>query len=645
MFESDKIGRLMKIEENEQTRYKFEVWFEYTRQTIMQLKEGVLLAVKNFATNQSETHHTILEVVSIMPIHYALGDKIEGYPGFVMEAARNIATDWTAQENQSQEDTTIIRCVAVPTALEIIESSHGRILTHEQSLPMIGSDVRVLTREASREIVNREIVQDQNDIFEGGKWLVDPLIPIYIHAEDFVRVHFGIFGFTGVGKSNLISTYVSALLQTAQNRNRPIKIVLFDLMGEYTILLLDQLVTLPHGNILGIGEETFPESVVEFLRGNNVKRQQQALNDLLNTCLYPKSLEKKRNTFRPAFELLLKENKIRIYQEPTRTFRDFIRENEGLLIRGNLGGSRNIINTFIDNLRSLGDREISPQQMQDIIRVVDRILNEKVVGVQQKTVTSQDFESYGSTHTSTSQMYNLLSGIQIQREGLTKTAKDNLEDFKRALEAEAEKTRRKISYPENSVLPLSNIIDDLNNQDHSSLFIIQSHNPDNLRKFAYDLGLELFEERRQKGITSPLVSFIFDEADEFIPGQYEKDSSYSSSAWIVEMLARRGRKFGIGIGICTQRTRYLKTSVMAQPHTYLVSKMPRFTDRQAIQEAFGISEEMFRQTFKFAPGDWLLVSYDATGLKAVPIPIHAEDANERIDNFMKNRFGNQRDTR
>src|SRR5205807_2980542 len=144
--------------------------------------------------------------------------------------------------------------------------------------------------------------------------------------------------------------------------------------------------------------------------------------------------------------------------------------------------------------------------------------------------------------------------------------------------------------------------------------------------------------RRRRGITHPLVSFVFDEADEFIPGQSERDSSYARSAWIAETLARRGRKFGIGVGICTQRVRHLKVSVMAQPHSYLVSKMPRIEDRVAIQEAFGFSDEMFRQTFKFAPGDWLLVSHDATGLRSVPIPVHVPDTNERIRNFINTNF-------
>ena len=36
-------------------------------------------------------------------MHYALGDNPDGYPGFVMEAARNASQDWTAQEDHSEE--------------------------------------------------------------------------------------------------------------------------------------------------------------------------------------------------------------------------------------------------------------------------------------------------------------------------------------------------------------------------------------------------------------------------------------------------------------------------------------------------------------------------------------------------------------
>ena len=95
-------------------------------------------------------------------------------------------------------------------------------------------------------------------------------------------------------------------------------------------------------------------------------------------------------------------------------------------------------------------------------------------------------------------------------------------------------------------------------------------------------------------------------------------------------LARRGRKFGLGLGISTQRSSLLDTEVMANLHTYFVSKLPRADDRQRVAEAFGISEDQLAPTFTFSRGNWLVISHDATGLKGVPIPTIAEDANVRI---------------
>ena len=74
----------------------------------------------------------------------------------------------------------------------------------------------------------------------------------------------------------------------------------------------------------------------------------------------------------------------------------------------------------------------------------------------------------------------------------------------------------------------------------------------------------------------------------------------------------------------------LDTEVMGNLHTYFVSKLPRSYDRQRVAEAFGIGEEQLSPTFTFRPGHWLIISHDATGLKGVPIPAKANDANQRI---------------
>ena len=173
-----------------------------------------------------------------------------------------------------------------------------------------------------------------------------------------------------------------------------------------------------------------------------------------------------------------------------------------------------------------------------------------------------------------------------------------------------------------------------NDKSSSSLFIFIGNNDDEIRAFTYKLGIDIYNFRKSNGIIDPIVTFIFDEADEFIPSDAKE--TYVKSSEIAKTLARRGRKFGLGIGIATQRIRYLNTSIMAQPHTYFISKLPRKSDREAIAEAFGLGVDMFNQTFKFKKGDWLVVSHDALGLKSIPIPVHFENANQRIIKFLEN---------
>jgi hypothetical protein len=609
LFEPNRLGRLMKIEENEYTRYQFEVWFEYTRQSMVELKEGTLLAAKNFGSNSDESHYSILELISIKPVHYALGDNIDGYPGFVMEAAKNISSDWTTQESESTEDTTIIKCIATPTEIEILQSDSETSIQVDKSLPMIGTAIKVVTGDVTEKIVNKDIPFESGLIFEGGKWLVNDKIPIYLTTDEFLRVHFGIFGFTKAGKSNLLSTLISKMLQSSKSGKHPVKIVIFDLMSEFNVLLADQLNLLKNGRLVAIGDKTYPDSVIQYLTGHDDFKN-KAINDLLFSSLYPQELEKSKPKFEQTVCSMFDNHAIRVLHESQIKLEDFVKKNRDVLTKGSTGNSGRFIKTFINNLYEHGNENVSIVLLNDIITSIDTLLEEQ---------TNHIF----------------LSGIVLTDKGLTQTAEDNLRDFRAKLIQMFETLQRQSSYLDHAMITTDDIVDDLNDGNESSLYVIQSHDPDSLREFAYELGNNLFENRRMNGTLSPLVSFIFDEADEFIPQQAEKDSSYQKSVSIAHMLARRGRKFGIGIGIATQRTRYLNTSIMAQPHTYLVSKLPRKMDRDVVQEAFGFSEEVFKQTFKFTKGDWLLASYDATGLTGVPIPIHAENANERIIKYLE----------
>lgn len=60
-------------------------------------------------------------------------------------------------------------------------------------------------------------------------------IPIYVNFDSMVRYHFGIFSFTGGGKSNLLSNVLRKILLHTQDT----KIVIFDISSEYPFLLMD----------------------------------------------------------------------------------------------------------------------------------------------------------------------------------------------------------------------------------------------------------------------------------------------------------------------------------------------------------------------------------------------------------------------
>jgi hypothetical protein len=66
-----------------------------------------------------------------------------------------------------------------------------------------------------------------------------------VSFPELIPLHFGVFGFTGAGKSNLVSTPTRLALSRQQpNRHgrRIFKFVVFELMDEYTGLLIGQLV-------------------------------------------------------------------------------------------------------------------------------------------------------------------------------------------------------------------------------------------------------------------------------------------------------------------------------------------------------------------------------------------------------------------
>jgi DNA helicase HerA-like ATPase len=168
----------------------------------------------------------------------------------------------------------------------------------------------------------------------------------------------------------------------------------------------------------------------------------------------------------------------------------------------------------------------------------------------------------------------------------------------------------------------------------TNLVCISISDPYAIKELAIELTQNLLIRRKRKFTAKPYLLLVFDEAQEFMPNAQGGLEGKCSAQ--VETLLRQGRKYGIGVCIATQRVAYLNTNALQQLHTYFVGTLPRPYDRNLISETFMVDKGILEKTLEFAPGEWLLSSYIATGMENVPIFIKADNAEKEIEKHLKN---------
>ena len=167
------------------------------------------------------------------------------------------------------------------------------------------------------------------------------------------------------------------------------------------------------------------------------------------------------------------------------------------------------------------------------------------------------------------------------------------------------------------------------------LVCISIADPYIIKQLAVDLSKDFLQRRKRQFKVRPYLLFVFDEAQEFVQNLSSARGIDEDCSKAVETLLRQGRKYGLGSCIATQRIAYLNTNALQQLHTYFVSTLPRPYDRIVVSNTFALDLGILDKTLEFAPGEWLLSSYIATGIDNVPIFIKADNAENEIKNFLE----------
>ncbi|MFB6241473.1 MAG: helicase HerA domain-containing protein [Candidatus Nanosalina sp.] len=122
---------------------------------------------------------------------------------------------------------------------------------------------------------------------------------------------------------------------------------------------------------------------------------------------------------------------------------------------------------------------------------------------------------------------------------------------------------------------------DLVEKGRATIINLKAVEPETSEMAVYLLAKKLFDLRKKDRV--PPFLMVFEEAHNFIP---EKGFGQAISNPIMRKIASEGRKFGLGIGVISQRPARIDKNVLSQCNTQFILKVTNPNDLKAISKSF-----------------------------------------------------------
>ena len=578
-------------------RYNCRIKVEYQKDLMGLLEEGMLLAVKNFKQREPETaRFTLMEISRVWPEHFGLrGLSDHGYYPMQFEIIEQSEEDWLTDD----KSTMMVQINAIPINYDlIIDKNYDFEFVKGFSYPVVGSPVYILNSEMINRMYNQKIAEklniDPSKTVEDAR--IDPRlglikmfeasqtsIPIYVDFEKLIRYHFGVFAFTGGGKSNLMSNILRRILLHTDDT----KIVVFDISCEYVFLLLDLLAD--------------PAVAAKVIMEHRI----DSLKQFFNSVVKPKEYEADER-IKTGLQHIMDQGKLAYYTRPKQKIPTY--------------------SQFLEELNSQRKESVSkPHYMNAIEKIHDAVLDYvEEHGLSENQEVDEDFVKYiDELALETVQQFKVHEKSGLYSWATTRSA--ILDVIRKKHEEEKEVVGGLTAEKIRELL-----------EGNERLLCISISDPFIIKELVITLTQDLLVRRKRRFQVKPYILLVYDEAQEFIPEMGGSTGIDKKCSKQVETILRQGRKYGLGVCIATQRVAYLNTNALQQLHTYFVGTLPRPYDRAVISDTFMIDKTILEKTLEFAPGEWLLSSYIATGIENVPIFIKADNAEKEIEKYLQN---------
>ncbi|MBO3832249.1 MAG: DUF87 domain-containing protein [Candidatus Brockarchaeota archaeon] len=514
----------------------------------------------------------IYEVIGVRATHLQeLGVRVS-MPGVLREEfLQTIEKDWeTARENW-------IDVVAAPTGY-LARVVNGIVEFEKTTIsPLTGKQAHLLSKEAVEAFV---CVENGAEV---GR-LMGLNVPVTAKIDAMIRYHTGVFGFTGTGKSNLTSTLVRKAVETVEG----LRVVVFDVAGEYVVNLLDLL----EDGLVYTTERGAVENVEEFVRSQTIP---ESLEEELGVERIEKALRTLHEDGRVRRLVLTEPSRMEVLVEDVLNFLGSIVSSE----RPGAFAAKIALGRLTSFIEENG------------IRDTDRLLN-----VAADPRRAEAFRS-------------ILKEFGEELHGMSSEAK-TVNTILRVLENPREITsvRREAAVNPERLAELTL------GEEAPCLTIVYAPDLVEARK-AVSRYVDRLLELKKKGFSRVNVLTVLDEAQEFVPDKARKEDATEQSNTAVETLLRQGRKYRAGCWLSTQRVAHLNVNALQQLHTYFTSTLPRSYDRMVIADAYSLDYEVVNRVAELDTGEWMFVSYKATKRRNVPVFISTPNNEQKIVEHVK----------
>ena len=416
-----------------------------------------------------------------------------------------------------------------------------------------------------------------------GKSVVFPDYEVKVNIDKFFGFHFAVFGNTGSGKSNTIARILQNIFEKQNYSAKGAKFVIIDSNGEYNKAFskLNELNSNIKHSLLStdeVGEKKFEIPVwalsaddwatllhasektqipvlkraIDIARifynceVDDVNIKNHILASTLLGIIQSSDTSPSKSDKLKAIVTKFKTNDISMSSiiKDDKTLGDLIGINYGSMI--DEAGVLSFLMTFL-NAQEISDnilKAMVPYSLSDFIKAVE------FATLYEGSISSQRIQEY--TSTLMTRLQSLQDGVQGRI--FSKTEFNTVEEYIKSL------------LGENQIVDL-----DISSLDDSSAEVVT--------KVLAKLILDYLKGREVKAETP--INFIIEEAHRFI----KNDTNYGVIGYnIFERIAKEGRKFGMLLGISSQRPSELSKTVVSQCSNFIIHRVQNPDDLQYLSK-------------------------------------------------------------